>query len=76
MEEMKTYRAPLWFKNRIGEQVIEINQVCGHHDSAVAFPLRLTEKPGNREWSEEMTAVVEDRLEELYVPIQLAKKLW
>ncbi len=72
---MESDRATLWIKDRISEQVIEVNQVRRDHDSAVASPFRSPECGRNQQWSDEMATVMEDGLKKLYTPIQSAKKL-
>lgn len=59
---MKAYAAPLWVKNGIGQEVIQIDQHGGDHDQPRPFPFFAEEHPGDQAGKKEVEGVVEKRL--------------
>ncbi len=64
MERVKADAASLRIENRIGQQVVDIDQIGSGYDQPGTQPLFRPDDRGNGEGDQPMSAIMQDGLEE------------
>ena len=75
MQQVKADGAAIGIEDRAREQMVEVDKIGRDHHRTAALPIAAPDQRGDQKRREEMPAVVQQRLEEVYASIQSAKKL-
>ena len=75
MKKMKADATSIGIKNRISQQMVQVDQICASDNKACTAPFVTPNKCREQKRRNPMTAVVQDWLEKLYASIQSRKKL-
>jgi len=75
MQEVKSYAASIGIKDRVSQQMIQVDQIGGRDNQSCVQPMSAPDYPGDEKWCQPMRAIVQNGLEKLYASIQSRKKL-